>query len=105
MVYHDEVFQELKTGDKLKGYVKFIRWDQKLDISLNPLGVAAIEPNARAIMISLRVNDGFLPFHDKSDPEEIRKEFGMSKKAFKKAIGTLYKQKLIEIREDGIASV
>ncbi|MEM8892783.1 MAG: GntR family transcriptional regulator, partial [Bacteroidota bacterium] len=78
------------------------REDGKLDISLEPIGVASIEPNADLILRSLRKAEGYLPFTDKSDPDAIRQKFGISKKLFKKAIGSLYKQRLIELKPDGI---
>ncbi|MEZ4771809.1 MAG: S1-like domain-containing RNA-binding protein [Bacteroidia bacterium] len=102
LIYENEIFQPLHTGDKLKGYVKLVRGDGKIDISLNPQGYASVEPNAQRILQKLSDSGGFFPVTDKSDPEEIKKHFAMSKKLFKKAIGALYKQRLIDIREDGI---
>ena len=102
LVYHDDVFQDLKTGDKLKGWVKKTRTDNKIDITLQRPGYRSIEPNADAIMNELQMQDGFLPLTDKSSPEEIKQKLEMSKKSFKKAIGTLYKKRHITIEEDGI---
>ena len=102
MVFKDDIFKDINIGDKLKGVVKKIRPNNKLDITLRPIGYRAIEPNAQLILNELKDNNGFLPFNDKSDPEVIKEELQMSKKNFKKAIGSLYKQKQIIIKEDGI---
>jgi len=100
LIYHDEIFQPLKTGDKTKGWITKIREDNKIDITLQRPGYRSIEPNADAVMEKLQSKDGFLPLHDKSKPEEIEKMLKMSKKSFKRAIGTLYKNRMIEIEND-----
>jgi len=102
LVYKNEVPKPLRVGMSFKGYVKPIRDDKKIDISLTPIGHQSIEPNAQKILEKLKANEGFLPFTDKSDPNLIREEFGISKKLFKKAIGNLYRQKIIEFKGDGI---
>jgi len=102
LIYHDEVFAAIRTGDRMKGYVKKIREGNKLDISLQPLGYSAIEPNAQMILDELKRNKGFLNLHDASHPDDINDKLGISKKIFKKSIGLLYKQKLIRIEDDGI---
>jgi predicted RNA-binding protein (virulence factor B family) len=102
LVFKDDIYKDLSVGDKLKGVVKKVRPDNKLDISLNQIGYRNIEPNAEFILNELHDNSGFLPLHDKSSPEDIKDLVQMSKKSFKKAIGTLYKERQIEIKEDGI---
>lgn len=102
MVYHSEVFRRLEKGERLKGYIKEVREDEKVDVSLTPLGFQRVEGIAATVMEALKVQGGFLPVHDKSEPEVIYSLFRCSKKAFKQAIGTLYKQHLIVIGEDGI---
>lgn len=102
MVYHNEVFKPISVGDTLTAYVKLQREDFKLDISLQPLGVAVLEPAAKQVMDLLSAYKGFLPLHDKSAPEEIKAYLEMSKKVFKKAIGTLYKNRTIKITSEGI---
>lgn len=97
LIYHDEIFQEIETGDRLKGYIKKIREQNKLDISLQPIGLASIEPNAEKILKVLTKNGGRLELSDSSSPEMIYETLGMSKKLFKKALGSLYKQKRIKI--------
>lgn len=100
LLYHDEVFENYQTGDRLKGFIKKIRKDNKIDLTLSKFGYKSIEPNAQKVYDVLKNNDGYLPFHDKSDPKQIYNTFKMSKKAFKKAIGSLYKDKQIEILKD-----
>ncbi len=102
MVYHNEVFKPISVGDTLTAYVKLQREDFKLDISLQPLGVAVLEPAAKQVLDLLTALKGFLPLHDKSAPEEIKAYLEMSKKVFKKAIGTLYKNRTIKITSEGI---
>jgi hypothetical protein len=86
----------------LKGIVKKVRDDNKIDISLSQIGYRNIEPNAEFILNELKDNSGFLPLHDKSSPEDIKEQLQMSKKSFKKAVGSLYKDRLIRIEENGI---
>ncbi len=102
LIFRDNIFQDLSIGDALKGVVKKIRPGNKLDISLSQIGYRNIEPNADKIMQELQDNSGFIGLTDKSNPEDIKRQLQMSKKTFKKAIGTLYKKKLIELKEDGI---
>ena len=105
LVYENEVFQNIKPGDKVKGFIKQIREDGKIDVSLQKQGFSNVEPNAAIILEKLKENEGFLPLSDKSDPDDIKHHLEMSKKTFKKAIGGLYKQKLISIEPDGIKLV
>ncbi len=102
LIFNDDIFQDLSIGDRLKGYVKKIRPDNKLDIGLGKMGYRSIEPNADLIMKELEDHGGYLNLTDKSDPEAIKNTLQMSKKSFKKAVGTLYRKKLIEIKDDGI---
>lgn len=102
LMYKDEVYEDLRTGDRVKGFIKMIRPDNKIDVTLQKTGFEGIEPNAEKILDELRASRGFLRLNDSSHPEDIKTVLRMSKKTFKKAIGTLYKQKLIEIKEDGI---
>jgi len=102
LIYSEDIFEDIRTGDRLKAYVKKIRHDNKLDIVLQTPGYKSIEPNANYVLDELKAAGGFIPLHDKSDPETIKNELGLSKKSFKKAIGSLYKDKQIVIKEDGI---
>ena len=103
LIYKDEVYDNsIRTGDKMRGFIKTIRPDNKIDVALQVQGYQSIEPNADIILDELKSSRGFLRLTDNSDPEDIKTVLKMSKKNFKKAIGALYKEKLIEIKEDGI---
>ena len=102
LIYLEDIFEDIRTGDRMKAYVKKIREDNKLDIVLQTPGYKSIEPNANYVLDELKAAGGFMPLHDKSDPEQIKNELGLSKKSFKKAIGSLYRDKQIIIKEDGI---
>ena len=103
LLYKDEVYDDaIRTGDRMVGYIKNIRPDNKIDVSLQKQGYENVEPNSEIIIDELRANRGFLRLNDNSDPDDIRTVLKMSKKTFKKAIGLLYKQKIIDIKTDGI---
>jgi predicted RNA-binding protein (virulence factor B family) len=102
LVYHNEFFAQVTPGDIRKGYISKIRDDHKIDVQLQMPGVGNIEPSAARILEILQTKDGFLPLTDNSEPEEIARHLEMSKKTFKKAIGSLYKQKIVMIEKDGI---
>lgn len=102
VVYANEVVRPLHVGEKHTGHVRKVRDDNKLDISLQPIGYAAVEPNGLLILELLKQNKGFLPYTDRTDPEVIRQKLGMSKKVFKKAVGLLYRQRRITIEDDGL---
>ncbi len=102
LIFESDIFGTLNIGDKIKGYVKQIREDNKLDISLQPIGFENFnDPNCELILNRLKVQKGFLPVSDKSTPEEIYALLNISKKAYKKAIGTLYKQRKITLLPEG----
>lgn len=101
VLYKDEVFQRLSFGQKIDGFIKRIRADGKIDLSLQG-GKETRDKYERIILTYLNQHGGFAPVHDKTDPKIISELFGMSKKAFKKSIGGLYKQKIINIEKDGI---
>lgn len=105
MLYENELFEEIQYGDRKIAFVKNIRPDNKIDLSLNRLGYAAVDDNTQRVIDELNANNGFLPLHDKSSPDDIYEQLGMSKKIFKKVVGALYKQKRIEIHNDGIKLV
>lgn len=102
LIYLEDIFEDIRTGDRMKAFIKKIREDNKIDLVLQTPGYRSIEPNANFILEELKAAGGFLALHDKSDPVSIKNEMGMSKKSFKKAIGTLYKDKQIILKEDGI---
>ncbi len=103
VLYKDEVFQRLSFGQSIKGFIKNVRSDGKIDLTLQG-GQETRDKNSQAILDHLE-QQGFAAVHDKSDPELISRLFGMSKKSFKKAIGGLYKARLITIEKDGIRLV
>ncbi|MDG1772236.1 MAG: S1-like domain-containing RNA-binding protein [Oceanicoccus sp.] len=102
MLYSNEVFQPLNKGDRISGYVKRVRDDNRLDITLTQPGYEKISGVAGQILEVLKEHDGYLMITDKSSPETIRSVFKISKKVYKKAIGALYKQRRIAIEEKGI---
>jgi len=102
LIYDDDIFQNLRYGEKHVGYIKQIRAENKIDVTLRPFGYKKVEPNADRIYDILLQNDGYLDLHDKSNPDHIRTRLEMSKKTFKKAIGLLYRKDLIRIEDDGI---
>ena len=105
LAYHNEIFEEVKPGNKKLAYIKNIREDGKIDISFKKLGADAIDADASLILNELKSNNGILYLTDNSHPEEIKTVLKLSKKAFKRAIGNLYKQKLITINQDNIQIV
>ena len=102
LLYHDEIGNRLKYGDQLKGYIRLIRPDGKIDCTLSMGGKEDRDDAKSKIVQALMDNQGYLPLHDKSPSEEIQSALGMSKKLFKKGIGGLYKSDLIELTGDGI---
>jgi uncharacterized protein len=105
LVYFNEVFKAINIGDVIPGCIKKIRSDHKIDVSLQPLGARVLEPAAKKIYDVLVAHKGFLKLHDKSDPDAIRDIMQMSKKTFKKGLGTLYKERKITFEKDGIALI
>ncbi len=102
LLFFSDVFQEIRIGDTLTGYIKNLREDGKIDVSLAPTGVQVLDNAAQTILQALQKNEGILRLHDKSSPEQIKQELQMSKKSFKKGIGVLYKQRKITLFEDHI---
>jgi len=103
LLYKNELYQKIEEGQKLVGYIKKIREDEKLDISLQAVGFKhTIVKNEITILNALKQHNGFLGLHDKSSPDDIKYQLGMSKKAFKSAIGGLFRQKLITLSDEGI---
>jgi uncharacterized protein len=103
MLYRNEVFRKIQIGDQLKGYVKQVREDNKVDLTLNKPGMDSVDDAKDLILKELQKNKGFLSLTDDSDPEDIKERLQMSKKTFKKAIGGLYKEQKITIEQHGIS--
>lgn len=105
LLYASEVFEYLEPGQRITGYVKKVREDEKIDLILHKPGYEKIDKISSDILDVIRKNGGFIPVNDKSDAEMIYDTFGISKKSFKKAIGALYKQRLIVIEAEGVRLV
>lgn len=105
LLYRNETFRPVQIGDRMPGYIKHIRDDSRVDVRLQQEGYQNVEPNAQRILDALKASNGFLPLTDSSDPQLIYRTLEMSKKTFKKAIGALYRERKILLREDGIALV
>jgi predicted RNA-binding protein (virulence factor B family) len=103
MLFSSDVSDSLSIGEKKQAYIKNIRDDGKIDISLKPIGLKAITDDKQVVFAKLKESrSGFLPFNSKSSPDDLAKHFHLSKKAFKKAIGGLYKEHKIKITDEGI---
>lgn len=105
LVYQNEVFKPLQIGDKMPAYIHRMRVDGKIDVRLNKAGYAAIEGESARLLKLLQEAGGYLPTTDKSPAETIYEVCGMSKKTYKKAVGELYKKRLIVLKENGIVLV
>ncbi len=105
MLYKNQVFHELELGSKTKGYVSKVREDEKIDLLLDKPGYGKVDAISEKVLNELKENRGFMAVSDKSSPDMIQAMFGISKKNFKKAIGGLYKKKLITFESDGIKLV
>lgn len=102
LFYDDQLFRSIHTGDRLKAYVSRVRQDGKLDLMLQRPGLDAVTDFSEVLLNHLQTNGGRTPLGDKSPAEEIYAVFGVSKKVFKKAVGDLYKRRLITIEPDGL---
>jgi hypothetical protein len=105
LIYENEIFESIRIGDHLKGYVKTIREDNKIDLSLQKSGFELMDDAKWKILSLLKNENGFLALHDNSSPEEVKAKLQMSKKAFKKAIGSLYREKLVTLTDKGVQLV
>ncbi len=103
MLYLNETYQDLSIGDTCTGYIMRLREDNKIDLTLKKPGYKSVKGSAQKIVTILKKAGGFLPCHDKSSPEDIRKNFSMSKKEFKRAVGGLYKKGILSLKKDGIS--
>jgi predicted RNA-binding protein (virulence factor B family) len=102
LIYQNEIFSQLEIGEHLTAYVKQVRPDGKIDLSLQKYGAAKVGDFSTSLLDYLKAHDGFTPLGDKSAAEDIYETFGVSKKTFKKTVGELYKKRLIVIADDGI---
>lgn len=102
VLHHNEIYRSIGVGDQFEGFIKKIYPDNKIDVAAGKPGYQRVEDEAGKILRLLQENEGYLPYHDKSDPEDIYEFFGMSKKTFKMTVGNLFRQKKILLEEEGI---
>jgi hypothetical protein len=102
LLYHDNLAAPLLPGQKVKGFVRTVRPNGKIDLSLDASGYKRVAPLRDQIVQALEGNGGRLAFDDGSSPDAIREKFGVSKKAFKQALGKLYKERRIRFQSPGI---
>jgi predicted RNA-binding protein (virulence factor B family) len=102
VLHFNDIFQDIQVGDRLQGYIKNIREENKIDVGVGKMGYQRVEDEAGKVLRLLQENDGYLPYNDKSSPEDIYSFFGMSKKTFKMTTGNLYKSRKIIFTQTGI---
>lgn len=105
VLHFNEIYRDINEGDKFRGFIKKIYPDNKIDVAAGKSGYKRVEDESEKILRLLNENNGYLPYYDKSDPEEIYSIFGMSKKTFKMTVGNLYRQKKISLEKTGIKLV
>jgi uncharacterized protein len=102
VLHFNDIFQEIGVGDRLKGFIKNIREENKIDVAIGKMGYSRVEDEAGKVLRLLQENDGYLPYNDKSNPDDIYSFFGMSKKTFKMTTGNLFKARKIIFTQTGI---
>ncbi len=102
LIYKNEIYETIRIGDKIKGFVKRVREDNKIDLSLQKSGFELVDDVKWRILKLMKEQNGFLPLNDNSSPEDIKVKLQISKKAFKKAIGALYRERLVKLTEKGV---
>jgi predicted RNA-binding protein (virulence factor B family) len=102
VLHFNDIFQQISVGDKIKGFIKNIREENRIDVAVGKPGYQRVEDEAEKVLRLLEENNGYLPYNDKSSPEDIYEFFGMSKKTFKMTTGNLYKARKIEFTQTGI---
>ena len=105
LIYHNDIYQDIKVGDDLKGYVKQIREGNLIDLSLQKIGFKHVLSSTDMILEYLKTHDGYLELTDKSSPDLIERRFNMSKATFKKSLGILYRQRQVTLHDDGVRLV
>ena len=105
VLHFNDIFQDIGVGDRLKGFIKNIREENKIDVAIGKMGYSRVEDEAGKVLRLLQENDGYLPYNDKSNPDDIYSFFGMSKKTFKMTTGNLYKARKIIFTQTGIKLV
>jgi hypothetical protein len=102
VLHFSDIFSPIRVGDKLKGYVRKIYEDNRIDVGQGEMGYGRVDAASQTILDKLSAAGGFLPYHDKTPPEVIYEAFGMSKKTFKMTIGHLYKERYVDLKDSGI---
>lgn len=102
LIYKNEIFEAIRIGDKMQGFVKRVREDEKIDLSLQKSGFELVDDVKWRILKLMKEEKGFLALNDNSTPEEIKAKLSISKKAFKKAIGALYRERLVKLTDKGV---
>ena len=105
LAYEDQIFKHVQTGDRMKGYIGNVRRDGKIDVTLQPVGFLQAQGFADTLLAYMKEHGGMCDLGDKSDAEEIKRRFQVSKKVYKKAVGDLYRRRLITLSDDGIRLV
>jgi uncharacterized protein len=105
VLHHNEIYRDITAGDKFKGFIKKIYSDNRIDVAAGKPGYNRVEDETEKILRLLKENNGFLPYHDKSDPDDIYSFFSMSKKTFKMTVGNLYRQKKVSLEKGGMRLV
>lgn len=105
VLHFNEIYREIQVGDKVRGYIKNIRPENKVDVVLGKMGYERVDDETSKVLRLLEENNGYLPYNDKSAPEDIYTFFGMSKKTFKMTTGALYKQGKIKFAKEGIVLI
>ena len=105
VLHFNEIYRTIGVGDKFRGFIKKIYSDNRIDVAAGKAGYSRVDDESGKILRLLDENNGYLPYYDKSDPEEIYEFFGMSKKTFKMVTGNLYKQRKITFEKTGIKKV
>ncbi len=102
LIYKNEIYESIRIGDKLQGYVKRVREDEKIDLSLQKSGYELVDDVKWRILKLIKDQNGILALNDNSSPEEIKSKLQISKKAFKKAVGALYRERLVKLTDKGV---
>lgn len=102
LIYKNEIYEAIRVGDKMQGFVKRVREDEKIDLSLQKSGYELVDDVKWRILKLIKEEKGFLALNDNSTPEEIKAKLAISKKAFKKAIGALYRERLVKLTDKGV---
>ena len=105
LIYKNEIYEAIRVGDKMQGFVKRVREDEKIDLSLQKSGYELVDDVKWRILKLIKEENGFLALNDNSTPEEIKAKLQISKKAFKKAIGALYRERLVKLTDKGVALI